>query len=173
MSREGFYKKWQSPENLTLLKGWRRDGLTMKQIAGNIGIRRQTLYKWCVEYQDIGDALKKGAEICNYEVENSLYKAAIGYDVTETEQTETIGPDGSKTVVKRARKRHVAPNVGAICFILKNRLPDKWRDNPIVEDNRALETLQAILDTTKQAVKDGADVQQETEDVHTEGEQTV
>ena len=41
---KGLYEKWLEPENLTLLKGWRRDGLEMKQIAANIGIKRQTLY---------------------------------------------------------------------------------------------------------------------------------
>lgn len=169
---KGMYEKWLEKENLTLLKGWRRDGLDMSQIAKNIGIKRQTLYDWCTKYKDIADALKKGNDICQFEVENALYKSAIGYDVTETEQTETEYPDGTKTTVKRARKRHIPPNVGAICFILKNRAPEKWRDRPIVEDNRALETLQQILEETRKAaeeeINDGTDIQQETEGISEE-----
>lgn len=172
---KGLYEKWLEPENLTLLKGWRRDGLEMKQIAANIGIKRQTLYDWCTKYKDISDALKKGNDVCCYEVENALYKSACGYDVTETEQTETIGPDGSRTVVKRARKRHIPPNVASIIFLLKNRMPEKWRDRPIVEDNRALDTLANILaETKKAALEDGCtEIQQEAEGVYTESEQPV
>lgn len=172
---KGLYEKWLEPENLTLLKGWRRDGLEMKQIAKNIGIKRQTLYDWCTKYKDISDALKKGSDVCCYEVENSLYKSAIGYDVTETEQTETIGPDGSRTVVKRARKRHIPPNVASIIFLLKNRMPEKWRDRPIVEDNRALDRLDDILAATLKAAKDdeSTDIQPETEGIYPEGEQEI
>ena len=171
---KGLYEKWLEPENLTLLKGWRRDGLDMKQIAGNIGIKRQTLYDWCTKYKEIADALKKGNEICHFEVENSLYKSAIGYDVTETEQTETVYPDGTKVVVKRAKKRHIPPNVASICFILKNRMPEKWRDRPIVEDNRALDALANILAETKKAAEDDStEIQPEAEGVYTESEQPV
>lgn len=178
---KGLYEKWLLPENLTLLKGWRRDGLDMAQIARNVGIKRQTLYDWCYKYKEIGDALKKGAEICHFEVENALYKSAIGYDVTETEQTETIYPDGTKTTVKRARKRHIPPNVGSICFILKNRMPDKWRDHPEIVDNSAVEVLTNILKTTRdQALREYGEengtsdgVQPETDGVHSESESPV
>ena len=45
----GQYKKWLKQENLLLLQGWKRDGLTDEQIAHNIGIRRETLYDWIKE----------------------------------------------------------------------------------------------------------------------------
>ena len=94
---KGLYEKWLEPDNLLLLTGWRRDGLDMAQIAKNIGIKRQTLYRWADAHKPIGDALKKGAEVCHIEVENALYKSACGYDVTETEQQETIYEDGTKS----------------------------------------------------------------------------
>lgn len=179
---KGLYEKWLEPDNLLLLSGWRRDGLDMAQIAKNIGIKRQTLYRWADAHKPIGDALKKGSEVCHIEVENALYKSACGYDVTETEQQETIYEDGSKIIVKRAKKRHIPPNLGAICFILKNRLPDKWRDRPEVVDNSAVEVLAEILNTTRaQAVeafgeeKDAENngVQPEADGVHSEGEPQV
>ena len=36
----------------------------------------------------------------------------------------------------------------------KNRRPEKWRDRPIVEDNRAIEMLANILAETKKAAED-------------------
>lgn len=155
---KGKYKEWLEPEKLTLLQGWRRDGLTYAQIALNMGIDEGTLYVWVRKHPPIKEALRKGEEVMIYEVENALYKSAIGYDVTETDQTETIAPDGSRTVTKHARKRHIPPSVGSICFILKNRRSSKWQDKPIVEDTTALEKLDEIL---KEAKKNA--VQPETE----------
>ena len=159
MARTGKYKEWLEPDKLILLQGWRRDGLKYEQIADNMGINHATLYEWIKKYSEIANALKKGEEVMVYEVENALYKSAIGYDVTETDQTETVSPDGTRVVAKHARKRHVPPSVGAICFILKNRRSDKWQDKPAVVDMTALNKLDAIL---KEA-KENAEIQPETE----------
>ena len=156
---KGKYKEWLEPDKLILLQGWRRDGLRYDQIANNMGITEGTLYAWIDKYPDIKEALKKGEEVMVYEVENALYKAAIGYDVTETDQTETIYPDGTKVVAKHARKRHIPASIGAICFILKNRRSDKWQDKPAVVDMTALNKLDAIL----QEAKENAEIQSETE----------
>lgn len=161
MSKTGKYKEWLDPDKLILLQGWRRDGLRYDQIAKNIGINEATLYDWIKKYPDIDKALKKGEEVCIFEVENALYKAAIGYDVVETEQIETEMPDGTMTTQKRAKKRHVPPSVGAICFILKNRRSSKWQDKPTVIDTTALDKLDAILKEAREAADN--EVQPETE----------
>ena len=157
----GKYKEWLEKDKLILLEGWRRDGLSYEQIAANIGIATHTLDNWCYEHKEIKEALKKGEEVCVYEVENALYKAAIGYDVVESEQIETEMPDGSITTQKRMRKRHIPPSVGAICFILKNRRSSKWQDKPTVIDTTALDKLDSILKEAREAAE--KNVQQETE----------
>lgn len=129
---KGKYHKWLEPENLTLVQGWRRDGLSDKQVAKNIGINQATLYDWLNRFDEFAKAYKKGTEVSTYEVENALYKSACGYDVTEAETVTTISPDGSEVKQVRKRLRHIPPNVGAICFILKNRRSDKWRDKQVV-----------------------------------------
>ena len=160
--REGKIKEWLQPDKLILLQGWRRDGLSIKQIAVNVGVAEGTFNNWCTLHSEIREAIKKGEEVCIYEVENSLYKAAIGYDVVETEQIETITPDGLTTTSKRARKRHIPPSIGAICFILKNRRSSKWQDKPMVIDTTALNKLDEILTEAKEAAAKNA-VQPETE----------
>lgn len=157
----GKYKEWLEKDKLILLEGWRRDGLSYEQIAANIGISTQTFNDWCWKYKEIKEAVKKGEEVCVYEVENALYKAAIGYDVTESERIETEMPDGTITTQKRMRKRHIPPSVGAICFILKNRRSSKWQDKPTVIDTTALDKLDSILKEAREAAE--KDVQQETE----------
>lgn len=161
MARKGKYEEWLEKDKLILLEGWRRDGLSYEQIAANIGISTQTFNDWCWKYKEIKEAVKKGEEVCVYEVENALYKAAIGYDVVESEQIETEMPDGSITTQKRMRKRHIPPSVGAICFILKNRRSSKWQDKPTVIDTTALDKLDSILKEAREAAE--KDVQQETE----------
>lgn len=100
--------KWLTPESLTLLGGWARNGLIDEQIAKNMGISRSTLDVWKNKYSDISDALKKGKEIVDYEVENALYQNAIGGNVT------------------------------AQIFWLKNRKRKEWKEAPEEEpsDNR-------------------------------------
>lgn len=161
-TKKGKYEEWLEEDNLILLQGWRRDGLTYEQIAENIGINAATLYDWCNKYDKIAEALKKGEEVMVYTVENALYKAAVGYDVTETDKTETEYPDGTVVTTKHAKKRHIPPSIGAICFILKNRRSNKWQDKPTVIDTTALNKLDEILTEAKEAAKN-AEVQPETE----------
>lgn len=157
----GKYKEWLDPDKLILLQGWRRDGLKISEIAANMGIAEGTLNNWCTQHSEIREALKKGEEVMVYTVENALYKAAIGYDVTETDQSETIYSDGTKVTTKHARKRHIPPSIGAICFILKNRRSDKWQDKPVVVDTTALNKLDEILKEAKEAAQN--EIQSETE----------
>lgn len=157
----GKYKEWLEPDKLILLQGWRRDGLNIAQIANNVGVSEGTFNNWCTQHREIREAIKKGEEVCIYEVENALYKAAIGYDVVETEQIETEMPDGSVSTQKRAKKRHIPPSIGAICFILKNRRSSKWQDKPTVIDTSALDKLDAILKEARENAKN--EVQSEAE----------
>lgn len=77
------YNEWITEEGLLKIEGWARDGLTDEQIAHNIGIRRPTLYDWKNKYPDISDALKRGKEVIDRQVENALLKRAKGYEYTE------------------------------------------------------------------------------------------
>lgn len=100
---KGKFQRWLEPDGLTLLEGWARDGLTDEQIAHNCGITTKTLYEWKNAHGDICEALKRGKEVVDYEVENALLKNAMKGDTT------------------------------AQIFWLKNRRPDKWRDKAEVK----------------------------------------
>lgn len=77
------YQEWIEPEGLLKIEGWARDGLTDEQIAKNIGISRETIYAWKKQYPDFSNALKKGKEVVDREVENALLKKALGYEYDE------------------------------------------------------------------------------------------
>jgi hypothetical protein len=117
---KGKYEKWLKKENLLLLEGWARDGLTDEQIAKNMGISVKTLYRWQEQYSQICQSLKKGKEVVDYQVENALLSSAL---------------EGNTT---------------AQIFWLKNRRPDKWRDKQKEEtDKTALDKLDSILKEIK------------------------
>lgn len=119
----GKFAYWLSEDGLTLLNGWARDGLTDEQIAGNMGVRASTLYEWKNRFPEISEALKKGKEVVDYQVENALLKRALGYEYTEVMVEEST--DGTK---RRETVKQVVPDVTAQIFWLKNRRPDRWRD---------------------------------------------
>lgn len=123
---KGKYEFWLREENLEILGGWARSGLSDEQIACNMGIRRSTLADWKKKYPDISDTLKKGKDFADTQVENALFKRALGYSYTETKEVEK---DGIVTQTVKTKKK-VLPDVGAAVFWLKNRRPDIWRDKP-------------------------------------------
>lgn len=131
----GKYQEWLQPDQLLLLEGWKRDGLSDEQIAHNMGIAYSTLKDWKQKYSAISDALKKGKEVAIYEIENSLFKRARGFQTEEV--TEELRKDAKGRIieshVKRVRKQ-VPPDTGAAIFILKNARPEKWSDRPKADD---------------------------------------
>ena len=123
MARPSKYET-EIKDKLAAVQGWARNGLSNEQIAHNLGIRVCTLYEYQKKYADFSEALKKGKEVVDFEVENALLKRALGYDVEET-KIEKSDKDGVK-VIKTTR--HIPPDVGAAAFWLKNRKPTEWRD---------------------------------------------
>ena len=145
----GKYQQWLEPEGLTLLEGWARDGLTDEQIAGNIGINTSTLYDWKNKFPKISEALKKGKEIVDIQVENALLKRALGYEFQET-RVEKSDKDGTKII---QTLKHIPADTTAQIFWLKNRRPDKWRDKPEMPgDSDMLKKAKELLEGIDSAI---------------------
>ena len=126
---------WLTKDGLTLLEGWARDGLTDEQIAHNMNINTSTLYNYKKQHLEISEALKKGKEIVDYEVENALLKKALGY--TETLKKQKVTNLGD--IVDYKEEVYISPDTTAMIFWLKNRKPDKWREKVI--DNASEEAI--------------------------------
>ncbi|MDO4542263.1 MAG: helix-turn-helix domain-containing protein [Bacillota bacterium] len=137
---KGKYEKWLTPDGLLLLEAWARDGLTDEQIAHNCGVRRETLIQWKKQHPNISNALKKGKEIVDIEIENALLKRAKGYRYTEVKVKES--PDGTEITTTT---KEIPPDVGAAFIWLKNRKPDVWRDKPTTDNREVIDKLDNIL----------------------------
>lgn len=121
---KGKYQEWLTKEGLLRLQGWARDGLTDEQIAINVGINVATLYDWKNKYPNIAEALKDGKDVADRQVENALFKSALGY--TFDEVTKELKDD--ELVVTKVVHKEVQPNTTAQIFWLKNRKRAEWRD---------------------------------------------
>lgn len=124
----GKYTEWLTEEKLKLLQEWGKNGLTNSQIAKNMGVSERTLYGWLKRYEVLSDNLNNGKALADREIENSLYKRALGYEIQE----EKITIEELNGVVKKKKqiiKKHVPGNVTAQIFWLKNRKSKEWRNN--------------------------------------------
>lgn len=125
--------RWLTPEGLTLLEGWARDGLIDEQIAHNMGVSVATLNNYKIKYLEILESLKKGKMVVDFEVENALLQKALSGDVT------------------------------AMIFWLKNRKPDKWRDKPEPDTNDdVVNKVKEILVTVRRTAAKQTEVSDES-----------
>lgn len=135
MSKQGKYHEWLTKDGLLKIESWARDGLTNEQIAKNIGITRKTLQEWINKYSDISNALKKGKEVVDIEVENALLKRALGYEYEEV-KTLIEEVDGKKKKKVEKVTKHVPADVSAGIFWLRNRKGLVWSNRDAIEAKR-------------------------------------
>lgn len=163
----GKYHEWLTKEGLLKLEGWARDGLTDEQIAHNIGIVPSTLYEWKRKYSEISEALKKGKEVIDREVENALLKRALGYEYEETTKERVLKKDIKgqpmtdlhgfpvyEMVTTKKVKKEVVPDTTAQIFWLKNRKPEQWRDKRDVSVDGNIDTRTEKLDSILKQLKE-------------------
>ena len=105
---------------LNSITEWARSGLTVRQIASNLGINPSTLYRYLKDNSELETALYLGKNVADAEVENSLFKSAVGFQY----QTQELTKDGRTMEIEK----YQIPNTTAQIFWLKNRRPEAWRD---------------------------------------------
>lgn len=109
-------------------------GLIVEEIAVFWGIGYSTLKRYMKNKPLFRAALKEGRLVADKNVEDSLYKRAVGFASTERhyEIEYEEGDDGAVKAMRKLKKeivKQIAGDTTAIIFHLKNRRPDKWRDD--------------------------------------------
>lgn len=130
------YNKWCTDENLILVEGLRREGARDIDIAEYIGISYQTFYNWKSEHPEFAEALRAGAEIVDYKVENALLKRCLGFHCIEKKRIIKNG----KVIQEEHTQKYIPPDVTACAIWLNNRKPDEWkrnRDNYTITENES------------------------------------
>lgn len=119
------YTEWLTEEGLIQIEGWARDGLIDEQIAQNMGISYSTFREWKKKFPALSAVLKKSKDVVDRQVENALFKSAIGFEYEE----ETVTNAGDVVAVRKYSK----PNTTAQIFWLKNRKRNQWTDKSEVD----------------------------------------
>lgn len=143
--QKGKYHKWITEEGLRKIEAWARDGLVEKQICHNMGIGVTSLNEWKKRFPEILEALKKGKEDIDIEVENSLLDRARGFEYKEKITEIVEQPDGTKRKHIKEVTKYALPDTTAQIFWLKNRRPDRWRDRPEPQTETTDDVLLNIL----------------------------
>jgi 5-methylcytosine-specific restriction endonuclease McrA len=77
------------------IEWWCREGLTEIEICKRLDVAESTFNNYKREFSELMESLKKGKEIADYQVEDALFKRAVGYEYTEITR-ERIVDTGQK-----------------------------------------------------------------------------
>lgn len=118
--------------------GFIRDGDSQKLACKKVGIGDSTFHDWIKAKPEFSQRVKKAKEefqaTITGKLEATLWKRAMGYEVTETETEYVSDVDGSpKIKSQKSKVKHIQPDTGALIFALTNVAQDKWKNRQRVE----------------------------------------
>ena len=116
------------------IEQWCREGAIEIEICKKLGIGESNFARYKNEFRELREIIKKGKEQADYEVHDSLFKRAIGFEFTEVTKT-LVGDkkaEGQKLVITKKVTKIYPGDVTACIFWLKNRMPEKWRDSKYI-----------------------------------------
>lgn len=120
-----------SPEGLLLVQCMIRDGAYVQDVAKALGIKNQTFWLWRQKHPELEEACQKGKALVDYQVENALLKAALGYKTVKVKTITNLTPDKNGNIESRIEREEseVGPNTTACLAWLNNRKPEQWKRN--------------------------------------------
>ena len=138
-----------NPKTIAEICGYLKEGDSQKMACIKAGIGDSTFHEWMNEKPEFAEAVKKAKEefraTITGKLEASLWKKAIGYEVTETETEYVSNKDGKPRIkCQKTKVKHIAPDTGALVFALTNVAPEKWinRQKVDVASTNKTETTQ-------------------------------
>lgn len=123
-------------------------GAKDKDLARFFEVNEDTVNQWKIDHPEFSESLKKGKEIADAEVAHSLYHRAKGF---EHDEVQVFQYQGEPVIVPITK--YYAPDTGAAMAWLKNRQPDKWRDNRdiTIDVNHSMEGFLEFMQGMQQA----------------------
>lgn len=98
-------------------------GYTDDQLADFFEVSASTINKWKLDHPRFSESIKKGKDVADGDVAESLYQRAMGYEHPEDDIRAVDGAIVITPTIKR-----YPPDTTAAIFWLKNRQSKKWRD---------------------------------------------
>jgi hypothetical protein len=116
-------------------------GSTDEQLASVLGVTEKTINRW-KQSKTFLSALKKGKDLANTRVVESLYARATGYN---HKAVKIFMPAGAKKPVYAPYIEHCPPDPTSMIFFLKNRDKDNWKDRHDIGSSDGTLVLQVGL----------------------------
>ena len=115
-----------------------RDGDSQRLACRKAGIGDSTFHDWIKAKPEFSDNIKKAKEDFQATIvgklEATLWKRAMGYQVTETEAEYVPDDKGNpKIKIQKTKVKHIQPDTGALIFALTNVSPNKWTNRQRLE----------------------------------------
>lgn len=142
-------------DNMKRIEKWVAAGLSMKEIAHNLGISERTLYKYKAEDPQFMQTVKNARQVAVEVLENTMFKSATGFTQTLKKYEKVkrcTYKDGKKLkeweeVIELEVEEYFKPDITAGIFLLKN-----WGN--YVNEPRVLELRREELKLQKKKLED-------------------
>lgn len=129
-------------------------GSTDKQMADFFGVAESTINKWKLDHPEFSESIKKGKEIADMEIANSLFERAKGAKVKKKQaiKLKRVEYNMGRRVLEEERieivdvEEELPPDTTSAIFWLKNRNPDQWRDKQQHEHTMEIKSLSDLMD---------------------------
>jgi len=119
-------------------------GFIDKELANFFEITESTINKWKLDYPKFSESIKKGKEIANANVAESLYRRAIGYEHPEMKVFNHMGE-----IIEHEVTKYYPPETQAASLFLRNRQPDKFRDKQDIDHTTNGESMSINVNFVK------------------------
>ncbi len=121
-------------------------GFTDKEIGKVFNVTDTTIDNWKKKFPQFFASLKKGKDIADNKVVQSLYQRALGYSHPEVHISNYQGKITKTNIIK-----HYPPDSTSCIFWLKNRDSMNWREKNETELSGVVSFTQALSKATKGA----------------------
>ena len=122
--------KWEDVKaRLPEIAAWLKQGLNQKQIIINLGIGKTAFEGYKKAHPELLELLNTGTRAQVEEVENSTFKAALGFYYHEDSYVKVKDAAGNERVEVVSLKKFHPPSVDAQKFILTNKDRENWAYN--------------------------------------------
>jgi transcriptional regulator with XRE-family HTH domain len=137
-----------SAKSLRLIEKRAALGLTMKELAEELGICEASLKNWKNEHPELLAAIRRGTMKANEEVAGAVFTSAKGYHKKVEKAIPGIG-------IEKVNE-YYPPNIHAARYYLSNRDPSRWREKNFVEHEGSAPILNITVssDQVKKNIED-------------------
>jgi hypothetical protein len=143
------------------IEKWISKGIPDCTIRQKLGISKDAWLDYKKVHSGLSELYDVKKELLVIGLENSLYKKAHGYNVTEITKEPVKDPKTGKCSLEVTKEvaKHVPPDSTALIFSLSNLDPDNWKQRnqglnvQINNNNFQLPQVQALIDKEMEELK--------------------